>query len=211
MFQRAGHHALRLLFAASLLVLPGASEERGISQGSAPQASPSEVSAETRKQSADYKIGVEDRLRISVWREPDLDRTVIVRPDGKITVPLIGDCAAAGRTPAELSQQIAGALSRYIRDPIVTVTVEEINHFKVYVLGEVNQQGVLQLRRRTRLLEALALAGGLTQFADKSKLVVIRDEGGREQRIEVDYRKIVNGEQPELNIYLKPGDTILVP
>lgn len=159
---------------------------------------------------AEYTIGVEDKLSISVWREADLTRTVLVRPDGKITFPLIGDVKAAGRTARELDEEITTSISRYMKEPVVTVIVEEINHFKVYVLGEVTKQGEVVLRQPTRLLQALALAGGLTQFADKSNLVLVREEDGREARTRIDYRKLANGDRPELNHYLKPGDTIIV-
>ena len=154
---------------------------------------------------ADFVIGVEDRLAISVWKEPDLSRTVGVRPDGKITFPLVGDIQASGRTTKELDAEMTTALSRFIKEPVVTVLVEEINHFKVFVLGEVHTQGQLLLRQPTRLLQALALAGGLTQYADKSNVVVVREEDGRETRMRVDYKKLAGGEKPELNYYLKPG------
>jgi polysaccharide export outer membrane protein len=158
----------------------------------------------------DFIIGVEDRLTVSVWREQDLTRTVIVRPDGKIGFPLIGDVQAAGRTPRELAADVTAALARFIKEPVVAVMVEEINHFKVFVLGEVHTQGQLVLRQPTRLLQALALAGGLTQYADKSNVVLFRTEEGRASRMRVDYRKLVTGERPELNYDLKPGDTIIV-
>ena len=157
----------------------------------------------------EYVVGVEDRLTIAVWREPELARSVVVRPDGKITFPLVGDIQAAGKTAAQLDTQITAALADFIKEPVVTVIVEEINNFKIYMIGEVARQGEIVLRRRTRLLQAIALAGGLTPYADKSKLTVIRDEDGREVRINIDYRKVASGERPESNIFLKPGDTIV--
>lgn len=160
-------------------------------------------------ETGEYILGVEDRLTISVWREADLTRTVIVRPDGKLTFPLVGDIQAAGRTASQLDAQITAALAQFIREPVVTVIVEEINNFKIYMIGEVARQGEVILRRRTRLLQAIALAGGLTPFADKSKVTVIREENGREVRINVDYRRVASGERPESNIFLKPGDTIV--
>jgi polysaccharide biosynthesis/export protein len=160
--------------------------------------------------SSDYVLGVEDKLSISVWKEPDLSRNVTIRPDGKITSPLVGDIKAAGRTAKELTADLTTALSRFVKEPIVTVAVEEIQSFKVFVLGEVATQGALVLRRRTRLLEAIALSGGMTQFANKSDLVLIRYEDDKETRTRIDYRKVVSGEKPELNVFLKPGDTIIV-
>ena len=158
----------------------------------------------------EYSLGVEDKLSISVWKELDMTKTVAIRPDGKITFPLVGDVQAAGRTARQLSDDLTKMLARYIKEPVVTVVVEEINNFKVFVLGEVSAQGVLNLRRRTRLLEAIALSGGLSKFADKSDILLMRFEDGKETRTKIDYRKVVSGERPEFNIYLKPGDTIIV-
>jgi len=158
----------------------------------------------------EYVIGVEDVLDIVVWREEDTTIRVIVRPDGKITVPLIGDVQAAGRAASEIAAQLTESLSRYIKEPLVAVIVSEINSFRVYVIGEVNSQGVLELRQRTRLLQALALARGLTEFANKSDIVVIREENGRIERMQFDYKKLVKDENASDNIYVKPGDTIIV-
>lgn len=158
----------------------------------------------------EYVIGVEDVLSISVWREPELASSVGVRPDGKITFPLVGDVQAEGRTPQQLTADITEALRTFIKEPVVTVIVDEINSFKVYVLGEVTTQGELLLRRKTRFLEALALAGGLTNFADKSKIILIRYEDGRDTRLRIDYQQVVKGDGSSSNFYLKPGDTIIV-
>jgi polysaccharide export outer membrane protein len=158
----------------------------------------------------EYVLGVEDRLSISVWKEPELSRTVIIRPDGKVTCPLVGDIQAAGRTAKQLSADLTTALARFVKEPVVNVTVESIESYKVYVLGEVSTQGALILRRRTRLLEAIALSGGMTQFADRSDVVLIRYDDDKETRLRIDYRKIVSGQKSELNIFLKPGDTIIV-
>jgi polysaccharide export outer membrane protein len=159
--------------------------------------------------SDEYVVGIEDKLSIAVWKEADLSKTVSVRPDGKITFPLVGDIQAAGHSARQITDDVTRALTRFIKEPVVTVVVEEINSFKVFVIGEVTVQGALNLRRRTRLLEAIALAGGLTTFADKSNVVLLRYEDGKESRTRIDYRKVISGEKPELNVYLKPGDTIL--
>jgi polysaccharide export outer membrane protein len=184
----------RLALAAFLALVPGSA---------AAQSQPAVAFEE-------YALGVEDKLSISVWKELDMTKTVAIRPDGKITFPLVGDVQAAGRTARQLSEDLTRLLGRYIKEPVVTVVVEEINNFKVFVLGEVATQGVLILRRRTRLLEAIALAGGLSKFADKSDVVLMRFEEGKETRTKIDYRKVVSGERPELNVYLKPGDTVIV-
>ena len=157
----------------------------------------------------EYVLGIEDKLSISVWKEADLSKTVVVRPDGKITFPLVGDIQAAGHTARQITDEVTRALTRFIKEPVVTVVVEEINSFKVFVIGEVATQGALNLRRRTRLLEAIAQAGGLTTYADKSNVVLLRNEDGKETRTRIDYRKVLSGEKPELNVFLKPGDTIL--
>lgn len=192
--------SVRRVFAASVLALLG-------SPLLAASAAPSE--AKDGGGPPDYVLGVEDRLTIFVWREPDLTRMVTIRPDGKVTVPTVGEIQAAGRSPSQLGDDIAKALARYIKEPVVSVIVEEINNFKVSMIGEIASQGVLVLKRKTRLLEAIALSGGLTQFADKSNIVVVREEDGVEVRSRIDYRKIVNGERPELNIWLRPGDTVI--
>ena len=158
----------------------------------------------------EFVLGIEDKLSVSVWKELDLSKTLSIRPDGKITFPLVGDVQAAGRTPRQLTEDLTKVLGRFIKEPVVTVVDEEINNFKVFVLGEVNLQGALNLRRRTRLLEAIALSGGMSKFADKSNLLLLRFEDGKETRTRIDYRKVVSGEKPELNVYLKPGDTIIV-
>jgi len=165
---------------------------------SAPAATPDE-----------YLIGIEDKLSISVWKEVDLSKAVVVRPDGKITFPLVGDIQAAGRSARQITDEVTRALTRFIKEPVVTVVVEEINSFKVFVIGEVATQGALNLRRRTRLLEAIALAGGLTTYADKSNVALMRYEEGKETRTRIDYRKVISGEKPELNVFLKPGDVIV--
>ena len=171
-------------------------------------AQPGEASTSTPP--VEYVIGVEDVLDIVVWRESDITLEVIVRPDGKITVPLVGDVQAAGRTASEIAAELTESLSRYIKEPLVAVIVSQINSFRVYVIGEVNAQGVLELRQRTRLLQALALSKGLTEFADKSDIVLIREENGRIERMEFDYKKLVKDENSSDNIYVKPGDTIIV-
>jgi polysaccharide export outer membrane protein len=158
----------------------------------------------------EYQLGVEDKVTISVWKEPEFTKTLAIRPDGKITFPLVGDLQAAGRTARQLTDDVAKQLARFIKEPVVTVVVEEINNYKVFVLGEVATQGALNLRRRTRLLEAIAIAGGMSQYADKSNVVLLRFDDGKETRTRIDYRKLVSGERPELNVFLKPGDTIIV-
>jgi polysaccharide export outer membrane protein len=157
----------------------------------------------------DYSIGIEDVLRISVWGEAALDLRARVRPDGKVTVPLVNDIKVEGMTPDQVRKEIARRLASYIREPNVTVSVEEINSFRVYVLGEVSRQGPISLFRPTRLLQVISSAGGLTQFA-KKEVTVLRAEGDVERRIHVDYKKLLAGDPGQTNLFLKPGDTVLV-
>ncbi len=160
----------------------------------------------------DYVIGPEDQLEILVWKNEVLSRTVSVRPDGKISFPLIGDLGAIGLTPLQLRNQIAFRLKEFMENPTVTVIVSEINSYVVYIMGEVIRAGKFQLKTNTTLLQALTLAGGFTPFAAKNKIVVFRREYGKttETKIKIKYNDIVSGDHKG-NIILKPGDTIIVP
>jgi polysaccharide export outer membrane protein len=161
--------------------------------------------------SGEYTIGVEDLLQISVWKNLDLSMTVPVRPDGKISLPLIDDVQAAGRTPNELKQELTTRWSAYLTAPEVSVIVKEINSFKVYLVGEVAHPGELRLKGPIRLIQALSLAGGFTTFADPAKIVLLRSKDGTEYRFEINFKKVVSGDRPEDNFELHPGDTIFVP
>lgn len=157
----------------------------------------------------EYRIGVEDVLMITVREDPVVTGSVIVRPDGKIGVNLIEeDILAAGKTVRELEREIAEKLSEFIEDPTVDVQVTAVNSFKIYVLGEVNGQGMFQVKAPLRVLQALAYAGGFTQFADKGDILLIRQTASGEVRSTFNYKKILSGE--EENFFLRPGDTIVV-
>jgi polysaccharide export outer membrane protein len=151
-------------------------------------------------------------LEISVWKNPDLSVTVPVRPDGRISVPLLGDVQAAGVTPLALKTVLTNGFRDYITAPGVSVVVKEVNSQKIYVTGEVAKPGAYDLRSRTKVMQALAMAGGLTAYA-KNRVVVLRDgqAGQGDRRIEVDLGGIVSGRHPEDNIALEPGDTLVVP
>ena len=157
-----------------------------------------------------YRIGVEDLLLVSVWRDPDLTREVPVRPDGKISLPLIRDVAAAGKTPEELGVEIQNKLKEYINSPSVTVIVREINSIKVYLLGEVVHPGPVVLRSKVRLLQAIAMVGGLTPFGGKKNVVIYRKTRSGEKVIEVSYRSVVSGKRPDDNLVLESDDTVVV-
>ena len=160
---------------------------------------------------AGYLIGPDDTLQVSVWKEPELSGSVPVRPDGKISIPLVDDVQAAGLTAVQLSEQIADKLKKFVTNPHVTVIVTAINSRRVYVLGEVNHPGGFTLLPDMNILQAISDAGGLTQFAHGKKVYVLRTEGGKQVKYPFNYSKVLKGENPEQNIALKSGDTIVVP
>jgi len=155
-----------------------------------------------------YVIGIEDVLRLIVWNEPELTLDLQVRPDGKITVPLLNDVHVAGMTPETLAANLTLKLGEYVTDPSVTVIVQSINSYRVYFLGEVNTQGALPFYRPTRILQGIATAGGLTQFA-KKEITLLREIGGLEKRFQIDFKKLVAGEPSQENLMLLPNDTLL--
>jgi len=161
--------------------------------------------------SVQYTIGPADVIKIDVWKEPELSVTVPVRTDGKISLPLIHDVHVVGLTPIALQEELTRMLATYIENPTVSVVVQEINSLKIFVIGNVVQPGVFDAKREINVLQAIAMAGGCTEWANKRNITIFRKYGGTEQVIKVNYNKIVSGEHPELNIPLQPGDTINVP
>jgi len=160
----------------------------------------------------DYRIGSGDVLQISVWKEPDVSvPSVIVRPDGMITVPLLKDIDVAGRTPRQVETLIVDGLAKYINAPNVTVVVAASNSKKVYVIGAVRKEGPLPYTYRMTVMQALSEAGGLTDYAKRKKLYIIRTESGRDYRLDFNYDEVIKGERMEQNIPLLPGDTIVIP
>jgi polysaccharide export outer membrane protein len=158
----------------------------------------------------DYVIGANDMLHISVWKEPDLTEALPVRPDGKISLPLLNDVVAAGLTPTQLADSITTRLKKYIADPRVTVVVTAMNSQKIYILGEVQHPGSTALQPNMTVLQALA-SSGFSQFANTKGIYILRTEGGKQQKIPVHYRELLKGEGINSNIILRPGDTIVVP
>lgn len=158
-----------------------------------------------------YRIGAQDVLRIDVWREDQLTRTVPVRPDGKITLPLLNDVQAVGLTPMELAAAIRDELKKYITNPQVTVSVTEINSRRMYVSGEVNKPGTYQLLPHMTVLQALSGSGGFTAFARIKNIYVLRSESGKPVKIPFNYKQAIAGKNPEQNIELQPGDVVVVP
>ncbi|HEY6945971.1 MAG TPA: polysaccharide biosynthesis/export family protein [Candidatus Acidoferrum sp.] len=158
-----------------------------------------------------YKIGAQDVLKIDVWREDQFTRTVPVRPDGKITLPLLNDIQAVGLTPMELAGVIRDELKKYLTNPQVTVSMVEINSRRVYVTGEVTHPGSFALLPGMTVLQALTSAGGFTQFAKIKGIYVLRMEGEKQVKRPFNYKDVINGKKPEDNLQLQPGDTIIVP
>ena len=159
----------------------------------------------------EYKIGPQDVIRIDVWKEPDISRTIPVRPDGKVSLPLLNDVQAAGLTTMELAASLRESLSKYLNNPQVTVTVTEINSRRVYVTGEVGKVGALSLLPGMTVLQALTSAGGFTQFAKLKNIYVLRTEDGKQVKHPFNYKEVVKGNLAEQNIQLQPGDVIVVP
>jgi polysaccharide export outer membrane protein len=159
----------------------------------------------------DYKIGPQDVLRIDVWKEPDISRIVPVRPDGRISLPLLSDVQAAGLTPTQLTAILADGLKKFITNPQVTVSVSEINSRRVYVTGEVTKPGAFPLLPNMTVLQALSSSGGFSQFAKIKGIYVLRVEDGKQVKHPFNYKDVVSGKKPELNIPLQPGDVIVVP
>ena len=157
----------------------------------------------------EYKIGPEDVLNISVWKNEAISRTLPVRPDGMISLPLLNDVQAAGLTPMELREVLLKKLVEYMPAPEVSVIVQDVKSFKVAVIGEVSKPGRFLLKSRTTVLDLLAEVGGFSQFASRSRIAILRPEGKKFNRIPFNYNKAIAGEQD--NFYLQPGDIILVP
>jgi len=158
----------------------------------------------------DYVIGADDNLHISVWKEPDLTNTLPVRPDGKISMPLLNDVQAAGLTPMQLADSLTEKLKKYLADPRVTVVVTQMNSQRIYILGEVLHSGAIPLLPNMTVLQALATAG-FTQFANTKNIYVLRTQNGKQQKMPFNYRQAMKGDTVAQNINLKPGDTIVVP
>jgi len=157
-----------------------------------------------------YIIGPDDVLHISVWKEPELTTTLPVRTDGKISLPLVNDVQAAGLTPMQLAGSLRAKLIRFIDGPQVTVSVAQMNHQRIYVLGEVLRHGPIALTPNMTVLQVLATCG-LTQFANTKKIYVLRSVQGSQQRLPVNYKRLLKGQGMDQNITLKEGDTVVVP
>lgn len=178
-------------------------------QGAKEALSRKQAQAEVLADSSQYVIGPEDILYIHVWKEETLSRTVPVRIDGKISLPLIDEIQAAGLTPLQLKENLVKRFREFVDIPNVSVIVMEANSFKVFVSGQVRTPGVVRLRSETSILQLIPMVGGFTEWANEKKILVIRKEEGKEKRLTVNYKRIVAGKDP--NFVLKSDDTVIVP
>jgi polysaccharide export outer membrane protein len=166
--------------------------------------------AEVAANNSQYIIGPEDVLFIYVWKEDALSKTVPVRMDGKISLPLVNDIQAAGLTPLQLREVLIERFKEFVDLPDVSVMVMEANSFKVFVSGEVKNPGVYRLRNETSILQLISMAGGFTEWANQKEIIIIRKEKGREKRLIINYKKIVSGEEDSSKFPLKSGDTVII-
>lgn len=158
---------------------------------------------------AEYRLGPEDVIEVFVYKEPDLSTTVTVRPDGRISLPLAGELDATGKPAAQLQQEIAERLKRYISGPVVNVMVKQINSLKISVLGEVRKPDVYRIKNRVTVLDAIAMAGGFTDLARPNRVVVLRNTSSGQQRIKIDINQVVS-DKASRPLYLEPMDTVYV-
>jgi polysaccharide biosynthesis/export protein len=158
-----------------------------------------------------YLLNPGDELEIDVWREEDLQRTVLVRPDGKFTFPLAGEVVAADRTPAQVQAEITQKLRNYIPEAVVTVTVVGIGGNQIYVIGQVGNPGAFIMNPKINVLQALSLAGGMTAFASQNNIIILRSRGGEQETLEFRYDDIARGRNLDQNVFLEAGDVIIVP
>jgi polysaccharide biosynthesis/export protein len=203
-------------FAAVLLVTVAAvgARAQNANQSKQPAQPVPAIADDAARKSAttdpNYVIGAQDVLDISVWKEPEVSRVVPVRPDGKISLPLLNDVQAAGLTPAQLADEITTGLKKYVTSPQVTVIVTTVNQ-RVYIIGEVIRPGAFPMVPGMTVVQALSSAGGFTQFAKTKSIFVRRMENGKEVKYQFNYKDVINGKKPEEDIPLKAGDTVVVP
>jgi polysaccharide export outer membrane protein len=158
-----------------------------------------------------YQLGPEDALEISVWKEPDLTKQLVVRPDGKITYPLVGEIQASGMTVKQLQDEISKRLSKYVTDANVTVILLKTQYYKIFVTGKVNKPGDFTVGRPTDIMQAISMAGGLTPFASPGSIVVLRRVEGKDELYPFNYNDVSKGRSLEQNRTLLPGDVVVVP
>jgi polysaccharide biosynthesis/export protein len=205
------------LIAASafLLISGGLWAQAGSGAAPAASASPAnqnaDASAPAKPHDNSFVIGNDDVLAINVWKEPDISRSIPVRSDGKISLPLVGEVQAAGLTPLSLEKEIASRLKNYISEPEVTVMVQQVNSQKFNILGQVVKPGSYMVVNSLTVLDAIALAGGFRDFAKQKSIYVLRQGSAGESRLAFNYKEVSQGKNMSQNIKLQPGDTIIVP
>ena len=208
----ACQHKLRMVTVVTFWVClfsAGVFSLAGLQPALAGETAPTTASPTT--QAADYLIGAGDVVEIVVWKEPDLSRIVRVRPDGKISLPMVDDIQASQSTLLRLKERITEALTGYVDHPAVYVMLQENRSNKIYIIGKVTAPGEYVLERDTTVLQAIATAGGFTEWAKKDNIVILRRGSRRQLRIEFDYDRVISGKDVEQNIFLSPDDVIVVP
>jgi polysaccharide export outer membrane protein len=205
-------HRLALILAISVgICVVSVTAQSAGKKGSPPAPA---ATAKATVAAPDYVIGPDDVLAISFWRDKDLSTDVVVRPDGKISLQLINDLQAAGLTPDQLRESVTAAAARFVDEPTVTVVVKQINSRRVFVVGQVNKPGTYPLGGPMTVVQLIALAGGLTEFADRENIIILRAErrpDGEPLSVRINYVELIKRKNLRQNIDLKPGDTVMVP
>jgi polysaccharide export outer membrane protein len=195
-----------------LFAVVGQTCSEAVAQTSKSDASPkAALSATPDPQSQDFVIGPEDVLGVVFWREAELSGDVAVRPDGRITLPLIGEVVASGVTPSTLRDQIQQAATKYLSTPNVTVVVRQINSRKAFITGEVKAPGAYALHGPRTVIQLISLAGGVTEFAKTEEISILRQEQSQTRAFKFNYKDVAQGKNVQQNIQLQPGDTVVVP
>jgi len=203
---------MRIVTALLLIALASAARAQETPENQKPvKAAATEAAAKPATADPNYVIGAQDVLDVSVWKEGEISRTVPVRPDGKISLPLLNDVQAAGLTPGQLAAQITESLKKFVANPQVTVIVTTINSQRIYLIGEVGRAGAYPLLPGMTILQALSSGGGFTQYANTKKIYVLRVVDGKQEKYPFNYKDVIAGKHAEQNIPLKAGDTIVVP
>jgi polysaccharide export outer membrane protein len=206
--------ARRLQLVTGLLLMTAAIPARAQEPTENPKPAkpaPAAVVARPATDDPNYMIGAQDVLDISVWKEPEVSRTVPVRPDGKISLPLLNDVQAAGLTPSQLAAQLTESLKKFVANPQVTVIVTTINSQRIYLMGEISRPGAYPLLPGMTVLQALSSGGGFTPYANLKKIYLLRQESGKQTKYPFNYKEVIAGKNQAQNISLKAGDTIVVP
>lgn len=214
---KRGSSRMKWSLVVLMAMLPAASFAAAAQQTQSPAATSQSVAPTTKQASttdssdiAHYIIGAEDSLNITVWKEPTLSGTVPVRPDGRISMVLLGDLQAAGMTPMQLAADITQRLKKYVQDPIVSVVVLGVNSQRIFMIGEVGHVGAISMTPGMTPLQAIAAAGGLSPFAHPKRIYILRGTGANQKKIPFDYKKALKGDNKQ-DVSLEPGDTIVVP